>query len=293
MSQPERYALLGWPLAGSLSAAMHNAAFAALGIAARYEDRPTPPESLAEAVAALRDGELAGVNVTLPHKVAVRPLLDDEDDAAAAIGAVNTVVRVGDLLVGHNTDALGFVAALAELGLAGAGLGRQALVLGAGGAARAVVHVLADADWSVRILSRSSGQSGVLAAGASRHHPGAALSTGRLQPDDLVAAASGAELLVNATPVGGASCPTASLWPAAAPFPERLTLLDLVAFPAETPLVAAARAAGCRAAGGQAMLVGQAAAAFQLWTGQPAPLAVMRGALDQALAAPAGSEAGP
>jgi shikimate dehydrogenase len=292
MSQPQRYGLLGWPLAGSLSAAMHNAAFAALGIAATYEDRPTPPERLADALAALRQGELAGVNVTVPHKVAIRPLLDDEDDVATAIGAVNTVISNGSGLLGHNTDAAGFMAALEELGLAGTGLGRQAVVLGSGGAARAVVHVLASNGWSVRILSRSSGQSAVVAASASRQHPGAVLSTGRLYPDDLVAAAKEAELLVNATPVGGVNSPTDSLWPSKTPLPSRLTVLDLVAFPAVTPLVTAARDDGCTAAGGQAMLLGQAAAAFQLWTGQPAPVQVMRAALDQALAT-GGSEALP
>ena len=126
MSGPCRYALLGWPLGGGLSAAMHDAAFRALGLDACYEDRPTPPECLADAVEALRRGELAGANVTTPHKVAVRALLDDEDEGAATAGAVNTIVRAEGRLVGHNTDVAGVAAALAELDLAGVAAGRRA-----------------------------------------------------------------------------------------------------------------------------------------------------------------------
>jgi shikimate dehydrogenase len=279
----DRYALLGWPQGSGLSGAMHNAAFAAAGIAATYEDRPTPPESLADGVAELRAGHLAGASVTVPHKVAIRRLLDDEDPLVTTLGAVNTVVRTPDGLVGHNTDVGGAHAAIAEL-LPGRGRGRAAVVLGAGGAARAVVHVLLAEGYAVRVLNRASGRSGTLAAAAWRAHRNGVLATGPYTPAALTAAAADADLLVNATPVGSPPDTTASPWPAGVPLPAHLAVLDLVAWPAETRLVAAARAAGCRAAGGQTMLLHQAAAAFTLWTGQAAPVDVMRGALDAALA---------
>lgn len=279
----DRYALLGWPLGGGLSAGMLNAAFRATGLAARYEDRPTPSDDLAAAVAELRDGVLAGANVTVPHKTAIRGLLDDEDPLATTIGAVNTVVRTAGGLVGHNTDVAGAQAALDDL-LPGGGPGRSAVVLGAGGAARAVVHTLLAAGYAVRVLNRTTGRSGTLAAAAWRSHRRGILSTGPLTTEAIAAAAAEADLLVNATPVGGPSDVAASPWPADLPLPVRLAVLDLVAWPAETALVAAARAAGCRAAGGQIMLLHQAAAAFTLWTGQAAPIEVMRAALAAALA---------
>jgi shikimate dehydrogenase len=278
MNEPDRYALIGWPLGGGLSAAMHNAAFRSLGLAATYADRPAPPAELPEALDALRRGELAGANVTTPHKVTVRSLLDDEDEVVAATGAVNTIVRTGGRLIGHNTDVAGARAALAELGLAGSAAGRRAVLVGAGGAARAVLEVLLAEGWAVRVLGRSVGRSSSLAAAASRRHPAAALATAPLDATRLAGAVVDADLLVNATPVGGPAEP-GSWWPPATPFPPRLALLDLVAFPAETRLVALARAAGARAAAGQTMLVAQAAEAFRLWTGHEAPVEVMGAAL--------------
>ncbi len=184
-----RYALLGWPLAGGLSAAMHNAAFQALGLDATYEDRPTPPDALADAVAELRGGFLAGANVTVPHKLAIRPLLDDESDLVTQLGAVNAVVWTPGGLVGNNTDVHGFEQALAALELGhGRSRGQAAVVLGAGGAARAAVHVLLSQGYAVRVLSRSSGQSGILAATLYRVHPGAVLATGLLDRDTLLEA---------------------------------------------------------------------------------------------------------
>jgi shikimate dehydrogenase len=295
------YALVGWPLGFSLSPAMHNAAFAALGIPATYILRPTPPADLAVAIDALREGSLAGANITVPHKVAVRHLLDDESDLATGIGAVNTVVRGPHGLRGENTDPAGFRQALEAVDRLD-GRGRRALVLGAGGAARAVVHTLIRAGYAVKILSRSSSQSGVLAAQLYRAHPGAPLATGLLTPAGIVADAATAEILVNATPVGSAApangtagAPGApgtfrpdshlpdtrwsdSLWPASTPIPGHLTVIDLVAWPPTTALVAHAHASGAQAIGGFEMLLGQAAHAFTLWTGQPAPIEVMRAA---------------
>lgn len=277
------YALLGWPLGGGLSAAMHNAAFQALGLDAVFEDRATPPDGLADAVAELRGGFLAGANVTAPHKLIIRPLLDDESSLVTKLGAVNTVVWTPGGLVGNNTDVYGFERALATLDV-GASLGKEAVVLGAGGAARAVVHVLLSQGYAVRVLSRSSGQSGTLAAALYRSHPGAVLRTGLFQQASIVEAVMHADLLVNATPLGGPSHLRRSPWPDDIPLPPRLAVLDLVAWPAETRLVRQALDAGCRAAGGGEMLLWQAAAAFELWTETPAPVDVMQAALAAARA---------
>lgn len=271
---PRSFALIGWPLTFSLSPAMHRAAFRAAGIDADYGLRPTPAADLAGVVDDLRAGRLAGANVTVPHKVEIRRWLDDESDLATAIGAVNTIVRTPGGLRGENTDVEGFHRALAALGPLPAG--SDAVVLGAGGAARAVAQALLEAGFGVRILSRRTGQGGTLAAGLYRAHPGARLASGRLTPEAIVDAAQGAALLVDATgaSAGGAGC----LWPATVPVPPHLAIIDLIAWPLETPLVRLARAAGARAIGGLDMLVGQAAASFRLWAGFDPPPGVMRAA---------------
>jgi len=279
------YALVGWPLGFSLSPALHNAAFAATGIDARYVLRPTAPAELHTVVHALREGELAGANVTVPHKVEIRRVLDDESELATAIGAVNTIVHTPAGLRGENTDPVGFRHAL-EAVEALDGRGKRAIVLGAGGAARAAVHTLLRAGYAVKILSRGSAQSGVLAAQLYRAHPGALLATGPLTPEGIAAEAVSADLLINATPVGSgpATQMPAALWPVDVAIPAHLTVVDLVAWPLETSLVTHARASGARASGGFEMLLGQAAHAFTLWTGLPAPTEAMRSAAFSAAA---------
>lgn len=272
------YALVGWPLLASASPDLHNAAFAAVGIDARYVLRPTPPEpgALAAVAEALKRGELAGVNVTVPHKVAMRALLEDESRLVQKTGAVNTVVVTADgHLRGENTDVAGFGAVVKGLGLAD-GRGRRAVVLGAGGAARAVVGVLLAGGWVVDVLNRSSGRAAVLARQLHRHFPGAELGTGPFTPSAVVDRTRGAALLVNATSIGAAPDVDASPWPRDVALPQGVTVVDLVAHPAETALVRHARACGVAAEGGLTMLVGQAAAAFTLWTGVDAPLEAMR-----------------
>ncbi len=321
---PPTYALIGWPLAFSLSPAMHRAAFRAAGIDADYVLRPTPPGQLPAAVDDLRAGQLAGANVTVPYKVDIRRWLDDESDLAAAVGAVNTVVRTPDGgLRGENTDVAGFRHALAALDVA-ASPGARAVLIGAGGAARAVGLALLDAGFHVRILSRSTARGGTVAGQLYRARPGAGLASALLTPAALVEAAARAALVVNATTLGaggsaiggaigstvggtGADHPpervdlTAargqggpgagaadrdSPWPEDVPVPAHLVVIDIVAWPLETPFVRHARACGARAAGGLDMLVGQAAAAFRLWTGIAPPLDVMHAA---ALAEAAGA----
>jgi shikimate dehydrogenase len=276
------YALLGWPLPFSLSPAILNAAFAAAGIKAIYTLRPTPSAELAAAVEALRRGDLAGANVTVPHKATVCRQVDLESDLVTAIGAANTLVCTPSGVLAENTDVTGFQRLLETVDGRN-GRGRRAVVLGAGGAARAVAYALLSCDYEVKILSRSTAQAGVVAAQLYRVQPEGRLSTGWLTPALLVPEAEQADLLVNATPVGSASDPEGSLWPADRPFPPHPTVVDLVAWPPDTPLVRQAQAAGAWAVGGLEMLVGQAAAAFELWMGQPAPLEAMQRAARDAI----------
>ncbi|MFN8422387.1 MAG: shikimate dehydrogenase [Anaerolineae bacterium] len=285
------YALIGHPLPASASPAMHNAAFAALGIDAEYALRPTPPDpaalaAVAAVAEALRSGELAGVNVTVPHKVVFRALLEDESRLVLKTGAVNTVlVTPAGHLRGENTDVAGFAHVLKALGKAD-GRGRRAVVLGAGGSARAVVGVLLAGGYAVDVLNRSSGRAAVLVSHLHRHFPGAVLRTGPIDPAAIVAHvrssahAAEAAVLVNATSVGAAPDVGASLWPLDVAVPAGITVVDLVANPAETALVRHARASGAAAEGGLEMLVRQAAAAFELWTGVAAPVDVMRRAAE-------------
>lgn len=254
---------------------MHNAALSALGIDARYEAWDVPPEGLGEAVAALRRPELVGANVTVPHKRAVMSWLDGVTDVARQVGAVNTVIADGGRLLGDNTDGEGFLRGLRELPVAVAGA--RCVVLGAGGAARAVAHALLRAGAEVALHNRTRARAVALAAELG--------SVGRvavLSDATLVESVAAAELLVQATPVGmeGVAGGASPLPPGV--LPRAGAVVDLVYRPAETPLLAAARAAGLRAQNGLPMLVHQGALAFERWFGVAPPLAIMwRAALAQ------------
>jgi shikimate dehydrogenase len=276
-----RVGLIGHPLGHSLSPPMQDAAFAALGLPYRYELIDIPESALPDQVAALRGGDWLGCNVTVPYKTAIAPLLDELHGDAAALGAVNTVRVEAGRLAGYNTDVAGFAADLVAQLPPGATPGR-AVVLGAGGSARAVVWALAGQGWEVVVVARRAAQAAQLRESLPA---GVTIIPAALEPPILAGWLAGARLLVNCTPVG--------MWPHTAddplppdvPLPADLFVYDLVYRPAQTRLLARAAAAGCRTAGGLGMLVGQGAAAFTLWTGQPAPVAIMRAAAEQALAA--------
>jgi len=273
-----RTGLLGWPVAHSVSPAMQNAAFQALGLPWRYELLPVPPDELATAVAGLEGRGFRGANVTVPHKEAALALVDEADADGRAIGAVNTLVRRGGGWLGANTDAAGFLAALREGGFEPAG--RRALVLGAGGAARAVVYALGQAGCAVIIHNRTAERAVRLCAdlGAGVAAPLAVAPS--LTGLDLDAM----DLLVNATPLGQWPAADALPWPRSLPLPAHWTVFDLVYNPVETRLLARARAAGATPVDGLEMLVHQGARSFRLWTGREAPLEVMRAAARQAVA---------
>lgn len=260
---------------------MHNAAFEALGLGWRYELLPVPPGQLGEALADLHDEGFRGANVTVPHKSAVMAYLDEVDDAAQAIGAVNTITVQGKRLIGHNTDAAGFWGALRETGVELSG--GRALVLGAGGAARAIAYALAQAGCAVAVYNRT-----VKRAAELVHHmrdldlcapvawvpDEAALNELNLDRFDL---------LVNATAAGMWPNNEDTPWPEALTMPSHWTVFDLVYNPLETRLLRQARQAGAKTIDGLGMLVRQGALAFELWTGQKPPADLMRAAALEAL----------
>ncbi len=266
---------------------LHNAAFAALGLDWAYVAFPVTVARVGAAVQAVLALGLEGLNVTMPHKAAVLAHLDRASPTAVLLGAVNTVVRVGDELVGESTDGSGFLDAL-RLDEGYDPAGRTCLVVGAGGAARAVVLALARAGaTSVVVVNRSQDRAESAAALAGR--------AGRVGVAEQVDEAG---LVVNATPLGMAGWAEgwtdgwaedpsdpgrAPLLPSPVPVdhlgPGQL-VVDLVYHPLRTPLVEAATARGARATGGLGMLVHQAAHSFRLWTGERAPIDVMRAAVE-------------
>ncbi|HEX8940605.1 MAG TPA: shikimate dehydrogenase [Candidatus Limnocylindrales bacterium] len=268
----KRVVLLGHPVAHSFSGAMHQAAFDALGIDARYELWDRPPLELAAAVAELRGDDFLGANVTIPHKERVVPLIDRLTEEAQVTGAVNTITREGKRLVGHNTDVTGFRAALDKL-VGRQKMPRHAVILGAGGAARAVVSgLIAEGFQRVIVFNRHlhRGEGMVRHFGRSAAHM--ELRAMPWHESVIEAELAKTKLLVNATAVGqldGMSPVPAEL------LPPDLLVLDLTYNPPETQLLRDARAAGDAVLNGELMLLHQGAASFQLWTGQPAPLEVM------------------
>jgi len=270
--------VLGYPVAHSASPIMHQAALAAAGINAVYLPWAVPPDRLAGAVQGLRAMEnLLGANVTVPHKEAIVPLLDGLTPEAEAVGAVNTVIPREGKLVGDNTDGAGFLAALRqEMGCEVRGL--TAAILGAGGAARAVVMALAQGGSSALILlNRTVERATRLAELVASRHPACRVTAQLLHREWKIGGTADIHLLINTTSVGlhASDPPLFDYASLSAP----ILVCDLIYNPPETPLLQAARSRGCRASNGFAMLVHQGALAFERWTGTPAPVRVMREAL--------------
>jgi shikimate dehydrogenase len=303
--------LIGWPVSHSFSPAMHNAALAQLGLDWVYVPLPVRPEEVGTAVPALPTLGFRGVNVTVPHKQAVMPFLDEVEAGARAIGAVNTIVVVrgggageqgsggaGESHVsrithhasrqlpnypitqlpnyqlhGHNSDWIGFLADLQENGVAVAE--RDCLVLGAGGSARAVVYALVQQGARVRLLARriEQAEAVVTAIGSEQ------VMAWPLSELSAIPAGTTAPLIINSTPLGMTPDINNSIWPDDFPFPPHAIVYDLVYNPIETKLMRQAQAAGCRVMNGLGMLIHQGAEAFRLWTGQQPDLTVMREAV--------------
>lgn len=276
-----RVGLLGHPLGHSLSPAMQDAAFAATGLPYRYELLDVAPTSLPALAASMRQGGWLGCNITIPYKTAIAPLLDELRGEAATLGAVNTVQVEGARLVGYNTDVFGFTDHLATFPDLRSQAG-SAVVLGAGGSARAVTWTLAEHGWTVHVLARQPAQAEALCASLPGGRP---LVPGALDTTTATARLAGARLLVNCTPVGMWPNTGADPLPAAVPLPPGVFVYDLVYRPIRTALLRRAAAAGCHTANGLPMLVAQGAAAFTIWTGHDAPRRLMRTAAEQALLA--------
>jgi len=284
-----RLGLIGWPLEHSLSPRMHNAALQALGLAGEYRPYPIQPlpdgaTALQELLNRMRQGEIKGLNVTIPHKQNVLPLLDNLTPAARAIGAVNMIGCQGKSLTGSNTDAPGF---LADLKNVFPSIFKEpepaALVLGAGGSARAVVYALAQAGWRVMVAARRLEQAEELASSltldksASITFNPSSITPLLLEKSTVSIPFS---LLVNTTPLGMFPDIASSPWPDGVHFPTDAAVYDLVYNPPETALLRTARTAGLPNANGLGMLFEQAVVAFETWTGQPAPRLAMRNALE-------------
>ena len=259
--------LLGHPVSHSLSPAIHNAAFKALGLPHKYSLRDVTAEKLPEAVGSLRGESALGANVTVPHKENAMRLVDELGEEARAIGAVNTIVRKGSRLLGHNTDAYGFERAIAPIPVAG-----RVILLGAGGAARACLHVLLRLGHDVSLANRTRTRADDLAQLMVVDGRRARVVEWPLAGEEL-----DADIAVNATSLGlrgedpleGIALPRA--------------VVDIVAIAGGTPLVRRARQAqDVIVVDGLSTLLHQAVRAFELWTGVPAPLEVMRAALARA-----------
>jgi shikimate dehydrogenase len=282
--------LIGYPVAHSRSPSMQQAAFDALGIDARYALWETRPGDLPGRIASLRAPDMLGANVTIPYKENVVPLLDECHPLAARIGAVNTIVNRAGHLVGYNTDAPGFLRALDEC--ISQPQAKRVVILGTGGAARAAaVALLENGVEELLLLGRTEAhvQSLVhhlrpLAAelpGPPRVHGGLLYNDFLPGGDETKKFLSSADMLVNATPVGlQAHDPeNTRLLIDVNALPATSLVMDMIFNPPQTLLLRAARARGCTTLNGLSMLLYQGALAFEVWTGRPAPLDIMREAL--------------
>lgn len=260
--------VLGWPLEHTLSPVIHSAAFRQVGLDWLYLSWAVEPDDLADAISGLRALGALGANVTMPHKETVMAHLDELSGDARTVGAVNTIQRIGRKLVGHNTDVDGFRRFLEE----DAGVdprGMRALVLGAGGAARAVVRALDGLGVAeVAVAARDAEKTSKVVALAARAQGRSVSWAG------AATSAPSCDIFVNATPIGtGTGDPLPDVT-----WKEGQVVVDLVYDPPATALVERARAGGSYAWGGLGMLVHQAAASFQIWTGQDPPLETMSAA---------------
>ncbi len=270
----KRLGIIGYPIGHSISPIFQQAALDALGIDATYEKWEVTPEGVGDFVNGLRAPDSWGINITLPHKQAVIPLLDEVDEWATAAGAVNTIVNHDGRLTGHNTDGPGFLRALlVETGYDPKGT--RALILGAGGAARGILLALARGGVdSLVIANRTIERAETLAKLAVEN--GVKSEAIPIAGNVLIKAAASADLIVNCTSVGMSHGPDEQGTPlTAAQIPASAIVNDVVYTPLETPLLREAAAAGATALGGLHMLVYQGVLSFQMWTGQDAPADVM------------------
>ena len=269
--------VIGDPVAHSLSPLLHQTMIDQTGAAYRYDVRTVRPEELPAFVRWAKDGGCAGFNVTMPHKEAILPLLDEVDTTAASCGAVNTVCIREGRAIGHNTDGTGFLDSLAGQGFYPQG--RTVLLLGAGGAAKAVGHALAAAGAGrVIVCARRLERVAALAAQLPGCGEGIVLAQ-----DAIRQAAAACDLLVNATPLGMAGSPAFARLDFLQAMPPRAVVYDLVYHPRRTALLEAAARQGLRTVGGIDLLIRQAVRAFTFFTGETPDTAALYDALREPL----------
>lgn len=271
------YGILAYPAEHSLSPIIHAAAFEALKLEAEYQRFSVEPEELSDFMERVRTEEIAGFSVSMPHKEAVMKYLDEIDEAAEEIGAVNTAVNQEGRLKGYNFDGEGAVQALKErsdLSSSDGLRGKKVVVLGAGGAARAIVYALKQAGVDVTVLNRTREKAERLAADFEVT-VGILADLADLEPD----------ILVNATAVGMEPESEASLVPVdfLERLGEKLIVFDIVYKPLRTLLIQEAKKSGCQIITGEKMLLYQGVKQFEIWTGKKAPLEIMQESLKEAL----------
>lgn len=293
------FGLIGYPLRHSLSPFIHNLAFEALGLEGEYCLYPLPPtphgmQEMELLFRNMRQGQIHGLNVTIPHKQTVIDYLDDLTPIARVVGAVNTILWNHDQLIGDNTDVDGFWIDLARFGMIETEISEpQALILGAGGAARAVAYALLVHGWRVWVAARWFGQAQILVRDMQRNLSNLSepdRETSPVKPDswnerliatsiheipDMLSTIQNIQLIINATPIGGEPHIQESPWPAHRSFPAHIYVYDLVYNPPETRFMEQAKQAGGLVRSGKGMLVEQALLSFELWTGKIPPREVI------------------
>jgi shikimate dehydrogenase len=265
--------LIGDPIEHSLSPAMHNAAFKKTGLDFVYLPFKVTAKNLPGAITGLRSLNFRGSNVTIPHKVAVIPLLDELDPSAKQIDAINTIVNDNGHLKGYNTDAAGFLKSLSEKDINPAG--KRVVILGAGGVSRAVTFTLPEQGAEITILNRSQKTEWVERLATNSPPSKNRVQTMGLNDANLQTALKHADILINATSVGMSPNVDKSLVPQELLRPE-MVVFDVIYNPEKTRLLADADKAGAATIGGLDMLVWQGALAFELWTGIKAPVEAMK-----------------
>ncbi len=270
--------ILGYPVGHTLSPIMHNTAFQTAGLDWKYIPLPVTPEKINDAACALRTFNFMGANVTVPHKQAIMRQMDELDISAREIGAVNTIALKNNRLIGYNTDADGFLQSLLTANFNPKGT--RVLVLGAGGAARAVLFALANAGAKeIAVYNRTVERAAFLVDDLSTDFTGTRFSCELLSPQILHAANNHFDLVVNTTSLGMSPHTETSPWAADIPLPENALICDLVYNPLKTQFLRQAENAGLPTVDGVGMLIHQGAKAFKIWTGEDAPIEAMRQAV--------------
>jgi shikimate dehydrogenase len=268
-------AVIGDPIEHSLSPVIQNAAFNALNINCIYTAFRVTPAGVANALAGIRALGILGFNVTMPHKEAVIAHLDWIDETAKFLNSVNTIYHRDGKLLGYSTDGTGALRALEENGAKPQG--KRVVIIGAGGAARAIAHSLIQETDELVVLNRTVSEAKKLSE-TLKHKFNKKVSAGSLSPEVIKEKINESDILLNTTSVGMRPNINQSL---VAPnnLKSDLTVMDIVYNPYETQLIKDAKAAGANVVSGVEMLIYQGAATFEIWTGQQAPVQVMRRAV--------------